>query len=103
MKDIKELLKDLLEGMDMETFFDHFELGDYYSELEGAFKDEGNDYLCDLCDDFSIASHDDVAEDKALESIEEHIFTEHALEILEMELKKHFMPITSPQATLEVN
>jgi hypothetical protein len=48
MKDLKELLKDLLESMDRDTFFYYFPSEEYFSKHEGAFKDEGDDFSIPL-------------------------------------------------------
>lgn len=46
----KQILEDLIEFVNEDVFWAWFEPDEFYSRSESAFKDEGDDFSCDLCD-----------------------------------------------------
>ena len=83
--EIKDYLKELMANDD--NFWDVFNAEDYYSRIEGAFKDEGDDWECDFCD-FQFDSSECVEPKQARESMEDHLREEHTWDILMKEVKK---------------
>jgi hypothetical protein len=84
--EIKEYLKELMANDD--DFWTVFNAEDYYSRMDGAFKDEGDDWECGFCS-FQIESSDCVESKDAIEMIEEHLQEKHTWDILMKEIKKN--------------
>ena len=92
--EIKEYLKELMAEDD--NFWDVFNTGDYYSRMDGAFKDEGDDWECVFCD-YQLESYYNFEPEKAIELMEEHLQENHTWDILMKEIKK--LATTNKEAT----
>ena len=84
--EIKEYLKELMANDD--DFWTVFNAEDYYSRMDGAFKDEGEDWSCVFCS-FQIESSECMESKDAIEMIEEHLQEKHTWDILMKEIKKN--------------
>ena len=86
----KDEIKDYLKGLmaNDDDLWTVFNAEDYYSRMEGAFKDEGDDWSCDFCS-FQIESSECMESKDAVELMEEHLQEEHTWDILMKEVKKN--------------
>ncbi len=85
----KQILEDLIELVDEDMFWGWFEPDEFYSQSESAFKDEGDDFSCNLCD-FEIEGWRGVDDDNAEDTMAEHVFEEHAEEIVKEAIRLQF-------------
>ena len=88
----KEILDDLLDGIDKDTFWSWFEfqIYEYYSTTNGAFRDEGDDWYCDVCGEQVVEAKDCIDRDNAYEFVKEHIFKEHSSNLVMKAIKDYF-------------
>ena len=86
-KEIKDYMKELMANDD--DFWTVFNAEDYYSRMEGAFEDEGDDWSCNfvICS-FQIESSECMETENAIEMMKEHLHQEHSWDILMREVKK---------------
>jgi hypothetical protein len=99
MSDVgKRILEDLTQDLDEDLFWEWFEPEEFYTRSEGAFRDEGDDWECDLCNEVTIGSAECVEEDRAEDIMKEHIFEEHSDAIIREALKDYFTQ-NKPQGT----
>ena len=100
----KQILEDLMNLVDENMFWEWFEPDQFYSQSESAFKDEGDDFSCNLCD-FEIEGWRGLDDDNAEDTMAEHIFEEHAEEIIMKAIRLQFTVKRSEekQTSLEVD
>lgn len=98
----KEILDDLLDDLDDYLFWTWFDADSYYTISEGAFKDEGDDWICDICGETVVGSQACLKEEDATELIEDHIFEEHSDEMIRRAIREYLAPAnpTGTQKTL---
>ena len=104
MSDVgKRILEDLTQDLDEDLFWEWFEPEEFYTRSEGAFRDEGDDFSCNLCD-FEIEGWRGLDDDNAEDTMAEHIFEEHAEEIIMKAIRLQFTVKRSEkkQTSLEI-
>ena len=93
-KNGREILEDLLCLVDEEMFRDMFDVTEFYSRTESAFKNEGDNFNCNLCD-FVIDGNDTENDDVFQDAIEEHIHEEHSDDLIIKALASYLAPRAS--------
>ena len=86
----KQILEDIMELIDDEMFWAWFEPSDFYSRFESAFRDEGDDCNCNLCDYEIEGDYGHSTETSDEDLMKEHIIEEHSEEIINKAIQSHF-------------
>jgi hypothetical protein len=86
----KNIVEDLVDKLDYDDFLEWFDEDDLYSRNESAFKDEGAEWLCNICNDVIVSSDQSLDDYDGLAKMEDHIVDEHMEELIEKALYEYF-------------